>query len=245
MKYKTLLISILFVFLSVNCIGQDESKYKLRTSNEVLQIKRPGYDLHIYEVISNQYGEFGKSSGSKFVEIEGYRLAEGLKVLANYADKTIKITNLRSNPYIKWRIESIDDFVLPRQFDAVLKELSIVYKFSIDTKQVEILNYNFKVVDRSLLENHFTKKVKMGVVGEASLQKSSSWILTNSTLHYLKDWIKDTYFINIEKLESKDPKFYDFYFVKSDLESVISDLKIKYGIELNGKKILKTGYIIQ
>lgn len=238
-------ILCLLIFLSIKVMGQDESAYKLKTSDEVITVKKAGFDLLIYEVISNQYGEFGKSSGPKFVEIEGFRLAEGLKVLANYADKTIKITNLKSNPYIKWRIESMDDFVLPRQFDAVLKELSIVYKFSIDTKQVEILNYNFKVVDSSLLENHFTKKVKMGVVGEASLQKSSSWILTNSTLHYLKDWIKDTYFINIEKLESKDSKFYDFYFVKSDLESVISDLKIKYGIELNGKKILKTGYIIQ
>lgn len=238
-------ILCLLIFLSIKVMGQDESAYKLKTSDEVITVKKAGFDLLIYEVISNQYGEFGKSSGPKFVEIEGFRLAEGLKVLANYADKTIKITNLKSNPYIKWRIESMEGLVLSTQFQAILKELSIVYKFAIETKQIEILRYNLKVVDRSMLENHFTKKVKKGVVGEAKLQKSGGWVVNNATLNYLRDWVKQTYFLNIPKVEEKEVKYYDFYFDKTELDAVIYTLKSKYGIELNAKKILETGYIVQ
>jgi hypothetical protein len=245
MKNIVILISLLFFTTTFWCFGQVEKEYELKASKNPTLIQKEGFSVSIFEVLENRYNEIGKASGSQFVEIKGYRLSEGLKVLGNYANQAVRIANLKINPYIKWKINISDLKELPKFSDQIFLELAQFYNFTVSKEQAKNTLYELKVINKDELEKHKVKKIKKGVLGESSLQKSGGWIISHSTIGNLIHWLESSFFLNFKTKHLDDYGFYDFYFRSDDLEDIISELKIKYGIELKIKVVQGNVLIIE
>jgi hypothetical protein len=245
MKKGIVLCFFVLMHLSFKGVCQDEMEYEIQTSEKIDKIVKSGFSLSIYEIISNPYNQKANSLGSSFVEINGCRLAEGLKILSNYGGKPLMVENLRSNPYIMWRIDLNEGVDFRNKYEEVLMELSKYYKFSVAKESKNYPKYSMKVSNRELLNKYLTKSIKKGVLGEFSKKKSGDFMVTHANLNFLVKWLEDNFFIRFEPVEIKENRFYDFRFANKNLDEIISDLKNKYGIDIQSKQVKETLFTIK
>lgn len=245
MKNKLVLISVMFLANTLLSLAQDESKYELKSADDVTLIKSPKFDVSIFEVYENKYYQIGTSSGPKHVEILGYRLSEGLKVLGNYTGQPVRIGNLQNNPFIKWRIDTFNPMDLPKIKEDIFSELAKYYDFKILKENAQIRNYELTIKSKAQLETYKVKKIKKGVMGESNQKKSGGWIISHSTIENLTRWVEKTHNIKFKNKNFTGFGFYDFDFNSDSLDGIISELAKKYGIDLIFELNQEDMYIIQ
>jgi hypothetical protein len=144
-----------------------------------------------------------------------------------------------------WRIDFNDGIEFPIKYEEVLMELSKFYQFSVTKEFKNFLKYNMKVSNREVLNKYLTKTVKKGVLGESSKKKTGEFLVTHSTLDFLKKWLEENFFIKFEPRELKESGFYNFSFQSKNLDDIIFTLRNTYGIDIQSKEVKENVYSIK
>jgi hypothetical protein len=240
----TILISLVF-----SLVGSPQNAKEIENamllSEESISFENEEFSITITNVLENKYSEKQFEEGPKYLNYQGYKLAQVLKMLSQKAGSHLRIEEINENPMISFTLTCEMDKI-EHVFPIALNEIALQYHMQVQQSQQEINIRYISIADEVKLESYKTIFTEMGVL-KSQIESRNKVELRKYNLDDLAKWLTKTYSKEYAiKSQLANSNRYDFKFPKSiNTEAIQSKLLSQYGLQAIEDKSYRKVYGIK